>query len=209
MAINPQLLMILMQQAPGLLRALQSKFDNGGPLDGKTPLDTNTQDVLNELVVNRQYDPALMEGRMYGDTPDVADYVVNAGYGRDLVGEHKFPSDYTGDPSLSNLFKQLTTEQRQAIGGAPASLSAATFLSYPPQVDSNYSIGDLYAQVRNDYRNGEYADNGLGIIDPYTVPNPATGMSQEDWDFDEVDDAADNPYAKKALLEKILKNRRK
>lgn len=178
MAINPQLLMILMQQAPGLLRAIKSQF----PGDTKTPADLYSND-LNEAYA-RQYDMGMLEDSARGYTLDGRVDPHSAATALQVMSENMgnpyyqqgFPSDYVGDPSLGNLFKNLTLAQQQQIGGSPASLSAATFQANPPQMQD------------------------------YQIPNPATGMSEEDWWFDDVDDET-NPVKRAWLLEQIKKKR--
>ena len=179
--------MMLMQQAPTLLKAIQ------GAVPGSYP---GVEDALNS-----QYDPVNMENVLkhymnnnpHPESMSALDYVDSI-YGADNYdGPKAFPSD-GAENGLSNLFRTLNPDQWKYVGGPQAALSAATFEN-TPMPDDEFLAG--------------FDNSPQAIPDPYTTPNPATGYSPEDWDFDEVDDVADNPYAKNALLEKIRKKRGK
>lgn len=175
-------------------------------------------------------DPVLMQERLLsGNTgnsmPNIdklEDLYVEPGVGT------PFPSDWAKNSDLLNLAERKLQNPNIVMPDSPALESAANLYNnglalgdvvvppgqkFPGQggaaIDPS-GIGALYDEVARDYQNGNYDDAlGYGLVDPYTTPNPATGMSEEDWDFDDVDDAADNPFARDALLKKIKKKRGK
>lgn len=167
MAINPMLLMSLLQTAPTLVSKAMAATKGINPLEPPHAIGS---------ALEAGYDPGLMNDALEGG--ESLEHLTKR-MRWDLTpmtrpNANMFPSDFTGDPSLVNLFKQLTLDQQRMIGGAPASLSAATFGANPIQMQD------------------------------WQIPNPATGMSEEDWAMDDVDDE-DNPVKRAWLIEQFRK----
>ncbi len=107
MAINPQLLMMLMHQAPMLLKGIQdqvSYFKHGDPelaMDiGKDNIDESTVAPNIFEALNRNYDPGLMEQdfkNLHSLEPkyavDILDQGLNEVSGVPQYYHHKNPSD--------------------------------------------------------------------------------------------------------------------
>lgn len=143
MAINPQLLAMLMQSAPMLLSALQKPYNAPGEFfDGDSPLDEsygNVRDLTN--LANRGYDMGLVQDDMLKDFngPHVLDdwnMTDSAAYVLDKTSRAANMSDLpnTKFPSnISGLGQEVLTEVLDDDGYnylknfLPAAASANTF----------------------------------------------------------------------------------
>ena len=112
MAINPMILLSLLQMTPALMKALQQRGYDPGIIKQNLDLKTVGQGIPQDLALS-QMDSAM------GQALDNADFTGQS-----------FPSDGAGK-GLTNLFAKLNPDQWPNIGGPQAALSAATFENSP------------------------------------------------------------------------------
>ena len=134
------------------------------------------------------YDPGLIEDAVSNSIfPTDLDNLYDPNRGL----ESGFPTlSKSLDPSLTtNALEDIYKESADDAFPMPAAASASSMLLANPNIGEEINIPEE-------------------SLTSYTTPNPSTGMSEEDWDYDELDDVADNPYALNALYKKLRNKRR-